>query len=335
MSSYEVKYLIANILQGSLMSKASKASEATELVFASELDQPIRYIERTRSYYLGLGYENPYVWAHFIDVPFTPLRKSLNQSVLGLITTAVPFDPEKGSQGQGAPYNAAAKFYQPYRQSIAESIDLRIAHVGIDRKNANMEDSNCWFPLEAAKRALVRGRLAALSPNFYGLPTNRSQRHTLEIDAPRILEMLKADGVDVAVLIPNCPICHQSQSLLARYLESAGISTVIMGAAKDIVEYCGVPRFLFSDFPLGNAAAKPNNTLSQDLNFELAMQVLEFAPAPRTTVQSPLVWASESSWKLDYSNLENLTSQEIACLRNEAEQARITARELRVDSLGT
>lgn len=309
-------------------------SKTSELVFAPEQDQPVRYIERTRSYYLGLGYENPYVWAHYIDVPFNPLQKPLDQSVLGLITTAVPYDPNKGSQSQGAPYNAAAKFYQPYQQSIDGHIDLRIAHVGIDRKNANMEDSNCWFPLGAAKRAVAAGRVRVLSSNFYGLPTNRSQRHTLEVDAPIILEMLKADGVDVAVLIPNCPICHQSQSLLARYLEAAGISTVVIGAAKDIVEYCGVPRFLLSDFPLGNAAAKPNDLASQDANFELALRILESAPAPRTTVQSPLIWSTDPAWKLDYSNLEKLSSQEIARLREEAEQARITARELRAKSLG-
>ncbi len=309
-------------------------SKTSELVFAPEQDQPIRYIERTRSYYLGLGYENPYAWAHYIDVPFSLLKKPLAQSVLGLITTAVPYDPDKGPQGKGAPYNAAAKFYQPYQQSIAGSVDLRIAHVGIDRKHADMQDSNCWFPLGAAKRALAAGRIGAVSANFYGLPTNRSQRHTLEVDAPLILEMLKADCVDVVVLIPNCPICHQSQSLLARYLEAAGISTVLMGAAKDIVEYCGVPRLLFSDFPLGNAAARPNDTPSQDLHFELALQLLESAPAPRTTVQSPLRWSSDPSWKLDYSNLEQLSPQEIARLREEAEQVRMTARELRMNTLG-
>ena len=309
-------------------------SKISELIFAPERDQPIRYIERTRSYYLGLGYENPYVWAHYIDVPFTPLKKPLAQSVLGLITTAVPHDPSKGPQGQGAPYNAAAKFYQPYQQSSEGSIDLRIAHVGVDRKNADMEDGNCWFPLDAAKRALAAGRVGAVSANFYGLPTNRSQRHTLESDAPRILEMMQADSVDVAVLIPNCPICHQSQSLLARYLETAGISTVVMGAAKDIVEYCGVPRLLFSDLPLGNAAAKPNDVPSQDLNFELALRLLESAPAARTTVQSPLVWSEDPSWKLDYSNLEQLSPQEIARLREEAEQVRMTARELRLNTLG-
>jgi hypothetical protein len=136
------------------------------------------------------------------------------------------------------------------------------------------------------------------------------------------------------VLIPNCPICHQSQSLLARYLEEAGIPTVIMGAAKDIVEYCGVPRLLFSDLPLGNAAALPNHEQSQDSNFELALRLLESAPSARTTVQSPLIWTSDPSWKLDYSNLERLSTEEIARLREEAERARITARDIRMKSVG-
>ena len=177
--------------------------KTSELAFAPELDQPILYIDRTRSYYLGLGYETPYVWAHYLEVPFSPLKKLLNQSTLGLITTAVPFKAENGPQGPGAPYNATAKFYQPFQQAIDGKIDLRIAHVGIDRQNANMEDSSCWFPLAAAKKAVEKGRIKAISPHFYGLPTNRSQRHTLEIDAPLILEMLRADQVDVAVLIPN------------------------------------------------------------------------------------------------------------------------------------
>jgi D-proline reductase (dithiol) PrdB len=306
----------------------------SELQFAPELDRPVRYIERTRNYYLGLGYEAPYVWAHYIEVPFAPLQKPLKHSILGLVTTAVPFDASKGPQGPGAPYNAAAKFYDPYTRSIDEDADLRIAHVGVDRRNADMQDSNCWFPLGAAKRAAANARIQSLSKHFYGLPTNRSQRHTLEIDAPLILSKLREDHVDVAVLIPNCPICHQSQSLLARYLEAAGIPTVIMGAAKDIVEYCGVPRLLFSDFPLGNAAALPNNIQSQDSNFELALRLLEGAPAARTTVQSPLVWASDPSWKLDYSNLERLSAEEILRLRDEAEKARITARDIRVKSVG-
>lgn len=305
-----------------------------ELIFAPEFDQPIPYIQRTRSYYLGLGYGNPYVWAHYIDVPFTALRKSLDQAVIGLVTTAVPYDPLKGDQGPGAAYNAHAKFFEPYAIASDGNPDLRIAHVGVDRKHANMSDMACWFPLEVARSAVRAGRIGKLADRFYGLPTNRSQRHTLEIDAPLILAKCQADAVDVAILVPNCPICHQSIALLARYLEEAGIPTVIIGAAKDIIEYCGVPRFVFNDFPLGNAAGRPGDRHSQSAIFELALDLLKCASGPRSTIQSSLRWSSDPSWKLDYANIERLSNEEIVRLRSEAEAARVTAKEIRLNTIG-
>ena len=80
---------------------------------AAEHDVPIPYIQRTREYYLRLGYP-AYRWAHFAEVPFTPLARPLAQSRLALITTAGPYQPGAGDQGPGAPYNAAAKFYKVY-----------------------------------------------------------------------------------------------------------------------------------------------------------------------------------------------------------------------------
>jgi hypothetical protein len=124
-------------------------------------------------------------------------------------------------------------------------------------------------------------------------------------------------------------VCHQTVSLAARHLEENGIATIIMGCAKDIVEYCGVPRFLFSDFPLGNAAGRPKDPQSQAFTLELGLRVLESAPAPRTTVQSPLRWSSDPSWKLDYSNIERLSPDEIRRRRQEFDRQKEIARTVR------
>ena len=124
-------------------------------------------------------------------------------------------------------------------------------------------------------------------------------------------------------------MCHQTVSLAARHLEENGIATLIMACAKDIVEHCGVPRFLFSDFPLGNAAGRPKNSQSQAFTLELALRVLESAPAPRTTVQSPLLWSSDPSWKLDYSNIERLSPEEIRRRREEFDRQKEIAKTVR------
>lgn len=121
-------------------------------------------------------------------------------------------------------------------------------------------------------------------------------------------------------------------SLIARYLEANAIPTVIMGCAKDIVERVGVPRFLFSDFPLGNAAGRPNDPQSQAFTMELALRVLESAPGARTTVQSPLRWSDNPDWKLDYSNVERLSPQELERRRREFDANKEIARLKRVEA---
>jgi hypothetical protein len=118
-------------------------------------------------------------------------------------------------------------------------------------------------------------------------------------------------------------------SLAARHLEANGIPTVIMGCARDIVEYVGVPRFLFSDFPLGNPTGKPHDRESQDLTLELALRVLETAPAQRTTVQSPLRWSDNPDWKLDFSNITRLSPEEIARRRAEFDRQKEIAKRVR------
>ena len=126
-------------------------------------------------------------------------------------------------------------------------------------------------------------------------------------------------------------MCHQTVSLVARYLEENRIPTVIMGCAKDIVEQVGVPRFLFSDFPLGNSAGRPNDPDSQALTMELALHVLESAPGPRTTVQSPLRWSKDADWKLDFCNIDRLSADELERLRVEFDEIKDVAKERRAE----
>ena len=300
--------------------------------FAAAHDAPIPYLQRIREYYKALGYGAPYEWAHYADVPFRPLDKPLSRSRVTILTTAAPYQPDKGDQGPRAPYNAAAKFYDVYSGDTAEDPDLRISHVAIDRTHTTAEDLAAYFPLAELRRRAASGRIGSVAARFHGAPTNRSHRVTLDVDCPEIVARCKVDGVDAAILVPNCPVCHQTVSLAARMLEEHGIATVVMGCAKDIVEYVGVPRFLFSDFPLGNAAGRPKDPASQAFTLDLALSVLEAAPAPRTTVQSPLKWSVGAEWKLDYCNVERLTPEEIGRLRDEFDKGKAQAKHWREEA---
>jgi D-proline reductase (dithiol) PrdB len=286
---------------------------------------PIPYIARTARYYAALGYTIPYRWAQHDDVPFHRLAQPLARSRIALITTATPIATERHT------YDAAGKFFTVYSGDTATEHDLRINHVAIDFQHTTGADQASYFPLQALRRAVAPrgsmvGRIGALTARFHGAPTNRSQRVTRETDAPAILARCQEDGADAAILVPNCPVCHQTVSLVARHLEANGIATVIMGCAKDIVELCGVPRFLFSDFPLGNAAGKPHDIASQDRTLSLALDLLEQATAPRTTRASPLRWSESDAWKRDYGNIDGIAPEERDRLRAEFDAGKATAK---------
>ncbi|HKA18639.1 MAG TPA: hypothetical protein VKN18_09995 [Blastocatellia bacterium] len=92
-------------------------------------------------------------------------------------------------------------------------------------------------------------------------------------------------------------------SLVSRHLETNGIPTVVIGSAKDIVEQCGVARFVFSDFPLGNSCGKPYDATMQRAIVGMALDLVETARFPRTTVQTPFAWDSTGEWRVEYMKL--------------------------------
>ena len=88
-------------------------------------------------------------------------------------------------------------------------------------------------------------------------------------------------------------------SLVANHLEGRGITTVIIGSARDVVEECGAPRFVFTDHPLGNPLGRPGDATGQRAVLDLALAVAVSAVAPRTTVQAPSRWGDDV-WRDDY-----------------------------------
>jgi len=103
-------------------------------------------------------------------------------------------------------------------------------------------------------------------------------------------------------------------SLVARHLESVGIPTVIIGSARDIVEECGVPRFLFVDFPLGNPCGKPWDVAMQNAIVAGALELLDRAWAPRTTVQRPEVWDRDNDqlWRDRFMRVDDTNRAALA-----------------------
>ena len=155
----------------------------------SESKAPVRYIDRTRHYYRALGYAKDYVWARHDDVPFTSLKKPLSESRLALITTASPAD------------------FKGIKQVWSDEVDppprtLYTANVAWDKESTHTDDRESFLPIEAASALAGEGLFAGLTRRFHGVPTEYSQRKTVEEDAPQVLARLRDDGAEAALLCP-------------------------------------------------------------------------------------------------------------------------------------
>jgi D-proline reductase (dithiol) PrdB len=255
----------------------------------------LSYIDKSREFYAAQGFEKPYRWPRPAEPPaLQRLRGPLREMRLGVITSAFPLVEGDGPQPVEVPYAHATDPLPTGRFSADENRDTVAAP-------ANERES--FLPLQRMQELVAAGRIGSLSPRFYGVPFDYSQRRTIEQDAPAILEMLRVDEVDVALLAPHCPVCHQSVALTARYLEAAGVPTVVVGSARDIVEEIGVPRFLFVDFPLGYPMGRPGQLEQQRHISAQALDLLEGAWAPRTTVHR---------WRQEYMRVDDTTRAALA-----------------------
>ncbi len=255
----------------------------------------VRYIDKTREYYLAEGYEKPYHWAHFDDVPFTPLVKPLAESRIALASTSdVAVRAENDEQDPTHSLLVGNVYSIPSDTPLDKLYSRQEAY---DRYATHIDDVNSYFPITRLYELVEEGRIGSVAPRAHGVYTSYSHRRTMEHDGPEVLRRCREDGVDVALLTPVCPVCHQTISLVARHLEANGLPTVIIGNARDIVEHCGVARLVFVDFPLGNPCGEPFDAEMQRGVVDMALGLLESASAPRTTLQAPLRWPRGEDWK--------------------------------------
>jgi hypothetical protein len=115
--------------------------------------------------------------------------------------------------------------------------------------------------------------------------------------------------------------------LVARHLEANGIPTVIIGSALDVIEHCGVPRFLFTDFPLGNPCGHPWDRAMQEKIVRQALDVLAGAAGPRTTVRAPFAWkAGDPGWRSRYGRVDPAERERLLALGEERRRQKARAR---------
>ncbi len=165
---------------------------------ASPMDY-VRYIDRTREYYLAEGYEKSYRWSHFDDVPFTPLEKPLADCRIAIVSTSdVHLKDDELAQGE---FNAMlGNVYSIPSDTPVDALYSRQEH--FDTHATHIEDVDSYFPLTRLRELAGDGKIGSLAARAHGVFTSYSSRKTLEGDGPEVVKRCREDGVDAVLLTP-------------------------------------------------------------------------------------------------------------------------------------
>jgi hypothetical protein len=155
----------------------------------------VRYIDKTREYYRSEGYERPYEWARFEDVPFVRPARPLAACRVGVVTTS-----EMARIGEAGIWDDNPRC-DVYALPTAAPVDrLYSKKESYDRHATTLDDVDSYLPLTRLGEAVTAGRIGSLAPRFQVIYSQYSQRKTMVVDAPEILSQMREDGVDVAVI---------------------------------------------------------------------------------------------------------------------------------------
>ena len=160
----------------------------------------VQYMPRIREYYLGQGYEKPYMWAHFEDVPFTPLRKPLSESVATLFSTSdVSVRRDEGEILPATETTVGEVYSVPWNTPIEE---LYSRQESFDHYATSLDDIDAYLPLNRLREFVQAGRIGAVTDNFHNINRGYSQKLMAEISAPAALVKCNEEAADIAILTP-------------------------------------------------------------------------------------------------------------------------------------
>ncbi len=165
------------------------------------MSDPVKYIDRTRDYYLSQGYKKPYQWAHFEDIPFTLPDKPLSESRVTLVSTSDVAVRAKDGKGRDKTRELlVGNAYSIPTDTPVSLLFSRQEHY--DKYATHLDDVNSYFPITRLQEKVDAGRIQSMAPRCHGVYTAYSQKKTLEVDAPEVLKRCREDEVDIAVLTP-------------------------------------------------------------------------------------------------------------------------------------
>jgi len=158
---------------------------------------PIAYVDRLNEMYQSQGFP-PYRWSEYDSAPWTPFAKSVEGSCIALISSAGVFREDQ------QPFDPWAVNDLSFREIPTDTPPgrLRLHHNYFDHRDA-LKDLNCVFPLWRLQDLERTGFIGKAASPAISLGMGRLYKRTAlqQETVPRILGVLRGQGVDAALLV--------------------------------------------------------------------------------------------------------------------------------------
>lgn len=206
------------------------------------------------------------------NLPEAVLSKRLKECKVALFTSAgahlksdTPFDVDN-PQGD-----------HTFRiiPSYVKEDELTVTHIYYDTKSAKI-DPSIVFPINQLNELADRGVIGSVSDVNIGINGGILDTTLVESETiPKVVDKMKLEKVDVALLVPGWGACHNVLGLYARALEKEGIVTAMVTILPDITEKLGVPRTLHVPFKLGRPCGEPFDFKTREKVVNQLLQLIE------------------------------------------------------------
>ncbi len=203
-----------------------------------------------------------YTWTIHSDVPWKHMAKDLTQVKVALITTAGIYTWKTQKYFNLGDDNGDCSFREIKKDVVPG--DLRVSHRFVDLKSSVGVDYNCIFPLDILKELEKEKRINSVSEiHFSVMGEIKDPKELMEDTVPKIIKQLQKYLVDMVIISPAGPLGHQTAAIMARIIEEAEISTIMLTSLKSVCSNVKPPRSLLLRFPFGMLYGAPFDAKTQ------------------------------------------------------------------------
>lgn len=221
------------------------------------------------------------------DIPWTPFEEKLIDSKIALITVGGLAEKEDAPFGD----KDKKENYGPKEINIkSKTDDLQITAIDWNAEEAK-KDINVIYPAEHLVLLQKEGIIGKLNDVAYSFSGFHDKKSTLQDSVKTVIKNLKDNENQGALIIPVSPMTSEAACKIAKQIEKAGISTVLLTPFYEQALIYSPPRCAFVNFPFGRVLGPAKKVTLQTAILRELLKLFEKLKIPGEILNLNFIWS--------------------------------------------